>query len=242
MIETILTYSGYFLSLFLIILFHEGGHYLTARFLGLHVDKFYIFLNPWFSVFKFKFRNTEYGLGWLPAGGYIVVDPHLKHRRPTEQIIFYVGGIIGNIILFGLIGALYPALPLKDWFAFTGSFSLALAAVNALPIKPMDGYRIYKILSPDKNRIPRYPDYPKIPIKQNEEHPKCKLGDGCTCKTQLGKNECGFYQNEEHPRAEVKEESWNDILDTYNASEESIGLNLFSWLRKYYHSPKSKNK
>ena len=49
-----------------------------------------------------------------------------------------------------------------------------------------------------------------------------------------------FVLKEEHPRAEVKEESWNDILDIYNASEESIGLNLFSWLRKYYHSPKAK--
>ena len=60
------------LALSILVLVHELGHFLFARLFKIRVDKFYLFFNPWFSLFKFKPKNsdTEYGIGWLPLGGY----------------------------------------------------------------------------------------------------------------------------------------------------------------------------
>ena len=61
----------FFASLSMLVLIHEFGHFITARMFGIRVDKFYIFFNPWFSLFKRKVGNTEYGIGWIPLGGYV---------------------------------------------------------------------------------------------------------------------------------------------------------------------------
>ena len=58
------------LSLTILVTIHELGHYLAAKAFGARVDKFYIFFNPRFSLFKKKIGETEYGIGWLPLGGY----------------------------------------------------------------------------------------------------------------------------------------------------------------------------
>ena len=59
------------MSLSLLVIIHEGGHFLFSRLFKVRVEKFYIFFDPWFSLFKFKPKNsdTEYGIGWVPLGG-----------------------------------------------------------------------------------------------------------------------------------------------------------------------------
>ena len=59
------------MSLSLLVIIHEGGHFLFSRLFKVRVEKFYIFFDPWFSLFKFKPKNsdTEYGIGWVPFGG-----------------------------------------------------------------------------------------------------------------------------------------------------------------------------
>ena len=59
------------LSLSILVLVHELGHFLFARLFKVRVEKFYLFFDIWFSLFKFKPKNseTEYGIGWLPLGG-----------------------------------------------------------------------------------------------------------------------------------------------------------------------------
>lgn len=80
----------FFLSLTLLVLVHEFGHFLFARIFKIRVEKFYIFFNPWFSLFKFKPKNsdTEYGLGWLPLGGYVkiagMVDESMDRAQMAE--------------------------------------------------------------------------------------------------------------------------------------------------------------
>ena len=59
----------FFLCFTILIGIHEMGHFIMARVFKIRVEKFYIFFDPWFSLFKFKRGNTEYGLGWLPLGG-----------------------------------------------------------------------------------------------------------------------------------------------------------------------------
>ena len=64
------------LSLSILVLVHEFGHFIFARIFKVRVEKFYLFFDPWFSIFKFKPKNsdTEYGVGWLPLGGYCKIS------------------------------------------------------------------------------------------------------------------------------------------------------------------------
>jgi len=67
-----LVQAGQFLlSLSILIVLHEFGHFIPARLFKTRVEKFYLFFNPWFSLFKFKKGETEWGFGWLPLGGYV---------------------------------------------------------------------------------------------------------------------------------------------------------------------------
>ena len=61
------------LILALLIVLHELGHFIPARLFKVRVEKFYLFFDPWFSLFKFKRGDTEYGIGWLPLGGYVKI-------------------------------------------------------------------------------------------------------------------------------------------------------------------------
>jgi len=105
------------LSLSLLVVLHEGGHFAAAKFFKTKVEKFYLFFNPWFSIFKFKKGETEYGLGWLPFGGYVkiagMIDEsfdkeqmkgeiqpwEFRAKPPWQRLIIMLGGIIVNIIL-----------------------------------------------------------------------------------------------------------------------------------------------
>ncbi|MBO7213621.1 MAG: site-2 protease family protein, partial [Rikenellaceae bacterium] len=64
--ETLVRILQFVASLSLLVLIHEFGHFLFAKLFKTRVEKFYMFFNPWFSLFKFKRGETEYGIGWLP--------------------------------------------------------------------------------------------------------------------------------------------------------------------------------
>ena len=76
------------LSLSLLVIIHEGGHFFFARLFKIRVEKFYIFFDPWFSLFKYKPKNsdTEYGVGWLPLGGYCKISGMIDESMDTEQM------------------------------------------------------------------------------------------------------------------------------------------------------------
>lgn len=63
----------FLLSLSILVMLHELGHFVAAKIFKVRVEKFFIFFNPWFSLFRFKRGETEYGMGWLPLGGYVKV-------------------------------------------------------------------------------------------------------------------------------------------------------------------------
>lgn len=109
------------LSLAILVVLHEFGHYLAARFFKIRVEKFYLFFNPWFSLFKKKIGDTEWGIGWLPLGGYVKISGMIDESMDKEQmaqppqpwefrskpawqrLIVMIGGVVVNLLLGVLI-------------------------------------------------------------------------------------------------------------------------------------------
>lgn len=107
------------MSLSLLVIVHEGGHFLFARLFKVRVEKFCLFFDPWFTLFKFKPKNsdTEYGIGWLPLGGYVKISGMIDESMDTEQmkqpaqpwefrskpagqrLLIMVGGVLFNFVL-----------------------------------------------------------------------------------------------------------------------------------------------
>lgn len=105
------------LSLSILVVIHEFGHFAAAKIFKTRVEKFYLFFNPWFSLFKYKKGETEYGIGWLPLGGYVkiagMIDESMdkeqmaKEPQPWEfrtkpawqRLIIMLGGVIMNVVL-----------------------------------------------------------------------------------------------------------------------------------------------
>lgn len=111
------------LCLSILVVLHEWGHYITARIFGMRVEKFYLFFNPYFSLFKKKINETEWGLGWLPLGGYVKISGMIDESMDKKQmksepqpwefrskpawqrLIVMLGGVIINAILAVVIYA-----------------------------------------------------------------------------------------------------------------------------------------
>ncbi len=109
------------LSLSIIVILHEFGHFFFARLFKTRVEKFYLFFDAGFSLFKFKKGDTEYGIGWLPLGGYVKISGMIDESMDKEQLaqppqpyefrskpawqrlLIMVGGVMVNFILAILI-------------------------------------------------------------------------------------------------------------------------------------------
>ena len=107
------------LSLSILVLLHEGGHFFFSKLFGVRVEKFYLFFDPWFHLFEFKPKNsdTTYGLGWLPLGGYCKISGMIDESFDTEQLkqpmqpyefrskpawqrmLIMIGGVLVNFLL-----------------------------------------------------------------------------------------------------------------------------------------------
>jgi regulator of sigma E protease len=75
------------LGLSILVILHELGHFLAARAFGIKVEKFYLFFDAWgVSVFKFNYKGVEYGMGWLPLGGYVKIAGMIDESMDTEQM------------------------------------------------------------------------------------------------------------------------------------------------------------
>lgn len=112
------------LSLSILVVLHEFGHYITAKWFKCRVDKFYLFFDPWFSIVKKKVGETEYGIGWLPLGGYVkiagMVDESMdkealklppqpwefRSKPAWQRLIIMLGGVTVNVLLAFFIYAM----------------------------------------------------------------------------------------------------------------------------------------
>jgi regulator of sigma E protease len=123
------------LSLSILIVLHEFGHYLPARAFKTRVEKFYLFFDYKFSLFKKKIKDTEWGIGWIPLGGYVKISGMIDESMDKEQmeqppqpwefrtkpawqrLIIMIGGIVVNLIVGMVIYAMVLAVWGRDYIA-----------------------------------------------------------------------------------------------------------------------------
>lgn len=117
--EFLIRLLQFIMSISLLILLHEGGHFFFSKLFGVRVEKFYLFFDPWFHLFEWKPRksDTTYGLGWLPLGGYCKISGMIDESMDTEQmkqppqpyefrskpawqrLLIMIGGVLVNFLL-----------------------------------------------------------------------------------------------------------------------------------------------
>lgn len=111
------------LSLSILVVLHEFGHYITARWFKCRVEKFFLFFDPWFALVKKKVGDTVYGIGWLPLGGYVKISGMIDESMDKEamkqppqpwefrskpawqRLIVMLGGVIMNVLVAFVIYA-----------------------------------------------------------------------------------------------------------------------------------------
>ena len=119
--EIVIKFAQFLLSLSLLIILHELGHFIPAKLFKTRVEKFYLFFDLKFSLLKKKIGETEYGIGWLPLGGYVKISGMIDESMDKEQmalppqpwefrskpawqrLIIMLGGVTVNFILAFII-------------------------------------------------------------------------------------------------------------------------------------------
>ena len=158
-------------ALAILVIIHEFGHYIFARMFGIRVEKFYLFFDPWFSIFKWKpkeveklnpygslkttWRDTEYGIGWLPLGGYVKIAGMIDESMDKEQmakpvqpwefrakpawqrLLIMLAGVIFNFILAILI---YAGIAFC-WGEKTIAFENATEGLDYVPAAQKIGFQ-----------------------------------------------------------------------------------------------------
>ncbi|MGN6194506.1 MAG: RIP metalloprotease RseP [Ginsengibacter sp.] len=153
-------------SLSILVIVHEFGHYITAKWFKCRVEKFYLFFDPWFSIFKKKIGETEYGIGWLPLGGYVKISGMVDESMDKEQmnqppqpwefrskpawqrLIILLAGVTMNVLLAFVIYAMIlftwgqtklPMQNVKNGIWVTDSLMTRIGLKNGDKIESING-------------------------------------------------------------------------------------------------------
>lgn len=156
------------LSLSILVIIHELGHFTLAKLFKTRVEKFYLFFDPWFALFKFRKGETEYGVGWLPLGGYVKISgmidesmdkeqmklppqPYEFRSKPSwQRLLIMIGGVVFNfilamtiyvLVLFGWGETYLPTSNVK-YGIVTDSVGLAMGLRNGDKIISVDNQHI----------------------------------------------------------------------------------------------------
>lgn len=115
--STLVKTGQFILSFSILVVLHELGHFVPAKFFKCRVEKFYLFFNPYFSLFKIKRGETEYGIGWVPFGGFVKIsgmvdesmdkeqmklppaDYEFRSKPAWQRLIIMIGGVVVNVVL-----------------------------------------------------------------------------------------------------------------------------------------------
>lgn len=166
--EILIKILQFLLSLSILIVMHELGHFTFAKLFKTRVEKFYLFFDPWFSLFKIKKGETEYGIGWIPLGGYVKISgmidesmdreqmklppqPYEFRSKPTwQRLLIMLGGVMVNFIMALVIYAAVlwawgdEYLPTQNakYGIMADSLALNMGLRNGDKIQSVDGHVI----------------------------------------------------------------------------------------------------
>ena len=183
--EIIIKLSQFLLSLSLLIILHELGHFIPAKLFKTRVEKFYLFFDVKFSLFKKKIGETEYGIGWLPLGGYVKISGMIYESMDKEQmalppqpwefrskpawqrLIIMLGGVTVNFILAFII-YIGMAFAYGDTYIATADLKDGLLIEN--PAMLNAGFKTGdKILAVDGSQITKFDKDINIKIVMGKE-------------------------------------------------------------------------
>ena len=165
------------LSLSILVILHELGHYIPAKLFKTRGEKYYLFFDPWFSIFKKKVGDTEYGVGWLPLGGYVKISGMIDESMDKEQmkkppqpwefrskpawqrLIIMLGGVTVNVILafiiysFSLViwGEKYLPSESATYGIHCDSLALSAGFQNGDIIYSIDGNKVERFANENGN-------------------------------------------------------------------------------------------
>ena len=169
------------MGLSLLVILHEFGHYIAARAFGIRVEKFYLFFDAWgIKLFKFKKGDTEYGIGWLPLGGYVKItgmidesmdkeamkepaQPWEFRSKPAwQRLIVMLGGVVMNVIV-GLI--IFTFINLHYTKGYVPTDSVNADGIYAYQAGRDIGFQTGdKIISVNGDKIERFSDATSIEV------------------------------------------------------------------------------
>tara|TARA_B100000809_G_scaffold251776_1_gene285683 strand:- start:1196 stop:2521 length:1326 start_codon:yes stop_codon:yes gene_type:complete len=190
--EFVIRISQFLLSLSLLIVLHELGHFIPAKLFGARVEKFYLFFDVKFSLFKKKIGGTEYGIGWLPLGGYVKIAGMMDESMDKEQmaqppkpwefrskpawqrLIIMLGGVTVNFILayviyvflaFGYGDTDITANSVKDGFTITNPILIDLGLKTGDKLVSINGEDVMMVSEIRKKLI----EAEKLTVLSNNE-------------------------------------------------------------------------
>ncbi|MGO4709596.1 RIP metalloprotease RseP [Chryseobacterium sp. 2TAF14] len=228
----------FILSISILVILHELGHFLPAKYFKTKVEKFYLFFDPYFSLVKKKIGETEYGIGWLPFGGYVKIAGMVDESMDTEQLkqpaqpwefrakpawqrlIIMLGGVTVNFFLAWII---YGCLSF-----FNGETSFDTAKVDA----PMnytnvakgmgfkDGDKILKVDGKTQNNL----DKLALDVLLSDEITVLRNGKEVTFPTNDDGKAMAF--RDENPRAFLTPRFPAVIDSIYNPKTLQAGLKV----------------
>jgi regulator of sigma E protease len=194
--------SQLILSLSILVILHELGHFIPAKLFKTRVEKFYLFFDPWFSLVKKKFRGTEYGIGWLPLGGYVKISGMIDESMDKEQmkkdpepwefrakpawqrLIIMLGGVTVNLLL----GIFIYSMILFAWGdtylpndnvvdgVICSEFAKESGFQNGDKIISVDGEEINRFLNISKNMVLRDESF-NVMVKRDGQDISVQIGD-----------------------------------------------------------------
>lgn len=171
--EILVKVAQFLLSLTILVILHEMGHFFFAKLFKTRVEKFYLFFNPWFSLLKFKKGETEYGVGWLPLGGYVKISgmidesmdmeqmkqppqPYEFRSKPTwQRLLIMIGGVVVNFLLALVIYSMVLYVWGEEYLPTQNAKYGISCDSTALQIGLKDGD---KVLSLDNKPVEKFSD------------------------------------------------------------------------------------
>ena len=172
--EILIKAAQLILSLSILVVLHELGHFIPAKLFKTRVEKFYLFFDPWFSLIKKRFGETEYGVGWLPLGGYVKISGMIDEsmdkgqmKKPAEnwefrakpawqRLIIMLGGVFVNLLLGVFIYSL-TLFYYGDKYLSNDNMTDGVWCVDSIALDL--GFKTGdKILSADGKKVERFSD------------------------------------------------------------------------------------